>query len=170
MAIEISIEADDWRAIEFEALAMRAIEAALSERGLSPEACDVSVLACRDAHIAELNAQYRAKAVATNVLSWPAVDLAAAEEGGEPEPPRADFMGETTLGDIAIAYETCAREAEAAGKPMADHVTHLVVHGLLHLLGYDHVRDGDAARMEALEAKILGTLGLDDPYKEATGP
>ena len=70
------------------------------------------------------------------------------------------------LGDIAISYDTCHAEAEAAGRPMADHVTHLIVHGLLHLLGYDHERDGDATLMERLEVEILGKLGLDDPYRD----
>ena len=68
------------------------------------------------------------------------------------------------LGDIAIAFETCAREAAEQGKPMADHVTHLVVHGLLHCLGYDHVDDADATVMEGLEVGILAKLGLSDPY------
>jgi probable rRNA maturation factor len=74
-----------------------------------------------------------------------------------------------SLGDIAIAYETCARESAEAGKPLQDHVTHLLVHGVLHLLGYDHVRDRDATRMEGLESEILGKLGLDDPYMTSQG-
>jgi probable rRNA maturation factor len=69
-----------------------------------------------------------------------------------------------SLGDIAIAWETCAAEAAAAGRPMADHVTHLIVHGVLHLLGYDHTDDADAALMEAHEVRILATLGVSDPY------
>ncbi len=70
----------------------------------------------------------------------------------------------TELGDLAIAFETCAREAQEAGKTMADHVTHLIVHGTLHLLGYDHLRDGDATLMENLETEILGKMGIADPY------
>ncbi|MFN3847582.1 MAG: rRNA maturation RNase YbeY, partial [Paracoccaceae bacterium] len=69
-----------------------------------------------------------------------------------------------SLGDIAISFDTCQREAEAAGKPMADHVMHLVVHGFLHLLGYDHISDADATLMEQREVAILATLGVDDPY------
>jgi probable rRNA maturation factor len=69
------------------------------------------------------------------------------------------------LGDIAIAYDTCAAEAATAGITMADHTTHLIVHGLLHLLGYDHERDADATLMEGLETQILGKMGLSDPYK-----
>ena len=77
----------------------------------------------------------------------------------------AGLDGACELGDIAISYDTCAAEARAAGKPMTAHVIHLVVHGLLHLLGYDHETDADAALMEGLEVKILGKLGLDDPYR-----
>jgi probable rRNA maturation factor len=69
------------------------------------------------------------------------------------------------LGDIAIAYETCLREADAAGRAMADHTTHLLVHGTLHLLGYDHERGGDATLMEQIEVEILGKLGIADPYR-----
>jgi probable rRNA maturation factor len=72
--------------------------------------------------------------------------------------------GMIELGDIAISYDTCAAEARAAGKPITAHVTHLIVHGVLHLLGYDHIDDTDAALMERLEVEILGKLGLDDPY------
>jgi probable rRNA maturation factor len=70
------------------------------------------------------------------------------------------------LGDIAIAYDTCAREAADGGKPLADHVTHLIVHAVLHLLGYDHENDPDALLMEGIETEILGKMGLPDPYGE----
>ena len=99
------------------------------------------------------------------MLSWPSEERAAefvGEEPERPEPGTEDAPEE--LGDIAIAWETCAREAEAQGKPMADHVTHLIVHGVLHLLGYDHVEDEDAALMEGLEVRILASLGVSDPY------
>jgi probable rRNA maturation factor len=98
------------------------------------------------------------------VLSWPTEDLAAAEPGGQPQLPEADVTGEIQLGDLAIAYDTCAREANDANKPLSDHLRHLVVHGVLHLLGYDHIRDLDATVMEALEVEILGNMGLDNPY------
>ncbi len=74
------------------------------------------------------------------------------------------------LGDIALAWETCAAEADQAGKPMADHVTHLIVHGTLHLLGFDHERDADAVLMEGIEVEVLGKLGLSDPYQLDDGP
>ena len=150
------IEDDRWETVGLEDLASRAISAVLGWHGIGGE---VVVMGCDDARIAALNADFRGKPQATNVLSWPSVEHLPRDPGARPELP-----DEEELGDIAIAYDTCAREAEAAGKPMADHVTHLVVHALLHLLGYDHVRDQDATLMEATEVAILGKLGLPDPY------
>jgi probable rRNA maturation factor len=164
MALEIVIEDARWADLPIDAVAPRAVSAALSCLGLDPEACEIALLACDDARIAALNADFRGKAQPTNVLSWPAWDLSAETEGDAPLAPEADMTGEIALGDIAIAWETCAREATEQGKTMKDHVTHLIVHGLLHLLGYDHVRDRDATIMEELEARILGTMGIDDPY------
>lgn len=162
MQIDILYEDDRWEAADFAALADRAAEAALRHVGLDPDAWEISILACDDARIATLNEDFRAKPTPTNVLSWPSEERAAEEPGAVPDLPEAGLDPE--LGDIAIAYDTCAREADAAGKPMADHVTHLVVHALLHLLGYDHVRDQDATLMETTEVAILGKLGLPDPY------
>jgi len=99
------------------------------------------------------------------VLSWPAQDLAALVPGERPAKPLSDpFEDAISLGDIALAYETCAREAEAQNKPLANHTTHLVVHGLLHLLGYDHENDADADLMEQLEIEVLATMGIESPY------
>jgi probable rRNA maturation factor len=162
--LEISIEDERWTEVAFTALAERAAQVVLNARSLDPDECEISVLACDDIRIAELNAEFRGKETPTNVLSWPAEDLSAEEEGGEPEAPEPDFAGEICLGDIAVSYDTCLREAEEAGKTFDDHVTHLMVHGLLHLLGYDHIRDGDATRMEALEVEILSGMGISDPY------
>ena len=160
--IDILIEDDRWATTGFERLAVDAIAAALKVLDL-PQA-ELSVLACDDTRIAALNADFRDKPTATNVLSWPEQDLSGEEEGAAPRSPATDPGGASSLGDIAIAYDTCAREAADQGKPFADHVTHLIVHGTLHLLGYDHIRDLDATRMEALEVKILGNLGVPDPY------
>lgn len=168
--LEISIEDNRWQEAEFEALAGRAVGAVLTHFDFDPDICEISLLACDDARIAELNAEFRDKPRPTNVLSWPAEELAAEEPGGTPAAPEPDFMGEMALGDIAISWDTCAREAAEAGKPMGDHVTHLIIHGLLHLLGYDHIRDPDATLMEQIEVEILGILGIDDPYKEGDGP
>jgi probable rRNA maturation factor len=164
MALDITFEDNRWQQAGLEALAQQAVAATLSHFDLESEDCEIALLACDDARIAILNAEFRDKPVATNVLSWPAEDLAAEEPGGLPHLPEADFTGEIPLGDIAIAYDTCAREAIAASKPLSDHLRHLVVHGVLHLLGYDHIRDLDATVMEALEVEILGKMGLDNPY------
>ncbi|MGV6804847.1 MAG: rRNA maturation RNase YbeY [Ruegeria sp.] len=162
MNLEITIEDPRW--LDLEGLSRKAVTTTLRHCGLDPEFCEVSVLGCGDARISELNSEFRGKPAPTNVLSWPAEDLAAVAPGGSPARPTADFTGETPLGDIAISYDTCKREAENAGKAMKDHVAHLIVHGVLHLLGYDHIRDLDATLMERTEVEILGKMGIDDPY------
>jgi probable rRNA maturation factor len=162
ITLDIALEDARWQALSFEALAQKAAEAALAHLSLAQ--AEISVLACDDARITELNAAFREKPSATNVLSWPAEELAPADAGALPPPPSPDFDGSFELGDIAISYDTCAAEAAAGAKSMSDHVTHLIVHGILHLLGYDHVRDLDATLMEATEVAILGKLGIDDPY------
>jgi len=169
MELDMRITHPGWETPGFDALVGAAVSTALTACGVQPDLCEIAVLATGDSEIATLNQQFRDKATATNVLSWPTQDLSVETPGSTPMPPQADAFGDIALGDIAIAYETCAREAEAAGKPMPDHVTHLVVHGVLHLLGYDHVRDADATVMERREVAILGILGLDDPYRETAG-
>jgi probable rRNA maturation factor len=160
--IEIMIDDDRWAGFGLAAVATRAVNATLRDQNIANGA--LSVLGCDDARMAALNTRFRGKAAATNVLSWPEEDLAPEYDGGAPALPEPDPGGTISLGDIAIAFDTCAREADAQGKPMADHVAHLIVHGTLHLLGYDHMRDLDATRMEALEVAILGSMGLPDPY------
>ncbi len=163
--VDIVVEDARWEAFGLESLAERACRAAAEELGLPPEGFVLCLMGCDDARIAALNADFRGKPRPTNVLSWPSEERGAEGDGDMPdlpEPGRPDDPEE--LGDIAIAWETCAREAAEQGKPMADHVTHLVVHGLLHLLGYDHVRERDAALMEGTEVRILAQLGLSDPY------
>lgn len=162
MAIEVMIEDPRWQDAGVEVLVEQASDATLAHLGLDPELCEGSVLACDDARIKVLNADFREKDKATNVLSWPAEERAT--PGARPGLPEPDFDGTIELGDIAISYETCAREAEVAGISMADHVTHLIVHGLLHVLGYDHISDEDAEIMERTEVEILATMGIKDPY------
>lgn len=164
MTTDALIEDDRWHPIDLAALADRATGATLTHLGLDSEICEVTVLACDDARIAALNAEFRGKPTPTNVLSWPSTDLAPQADGDVPANPSPDITGDIVLGDIAIAYETCLREAETAGKSLPDHAIHLIVHGLLHLLGYDHVRDRDATLMEKTETEILGRMGIDDPY------
>jgi probable rRNA maturation factor len=124
-----------------EALAQAAAELALEGRH-----GDVAVLLTSDEAVRDLNARFRGKDAATNVLSFP-----------------APVNPDDHLGDIALAHGVIAREAAQQGKPLAHHLQHLVIHGVLHLIGYDHERDEDAERMEALERTLLARLGIPDP-------
>lgn len=162
MTVDVVIEDARWAEADIGELATRATDAALKGAGLAPADWEISLLACDDLRIAGLNAGFRDRARPTNVLSWPSEERQAARPGGTP--PRPDREGGRELGDIAIAYETCAREAAAGSIPFADHVTHLLVHGTLHLLGYDHGTEADAALMEGFEVEILATLGVANPY------
>ena len=165
MLVETLIEDPRWLPFGLEPLAERAAQAALAGLGLPAGGFQISLMACDDSRIAALNADHRGKARPTNVLSWPSEERAAEVPGGLPELPAPGEAGDPEeLGDIAIAYETCLREATEQGKAPADHVTHLVVHGILHLLGFDHIDEADAARMEAIEVRILASLGVADPY------
>lgn len=159
ICVDTVIEDDRWGEAGLEALAERAARAALDWHGIG--AAEVVVLGCDDARIAALNADFRGKPRATNVLSWPSQDAAPRAPGDRPDLPQSD-----ELGDIAIAYDTCRAEARLQGKPFDHHVTHLLVHAVLHLLGYDHENDPDAETMEATERSILQTLQIPDPYQE----
>lgn len=163
MTLDVLIEDSRWDAEALEALVTKCEAATLGALGLDVDVCEGSVLACGDAKIKELNADFREKDKATNVLSWPAEERGA-DEGAVPDLPQADMFGAIELGDIAISYDTCAAEAREAAKPFEHHVSHLLVHGILHLLGYDHINDADAAIMERLETELLETLGVPDPY------
>lgn len=155
LEIDVSVESDSWSAVaDLEALASRAIMAAAQASGvaLMPGA-EVSVLLTDDAQVHELNRIWRQQDKPTNVLSFPAAST-------------ADLPKAPMLGDIVVAFETVEREAQADGKTFPDHLTHLVVHGFLHLLGYDHLSDDEAETMEALECQILSGLGIADPYAD----
>lgn len=158
MLIELDTQDPRWDMLRLDILAQTAIAHTLLHLRVPHDPVEISLLACDDARIADLNRDFRGKPAATNVLSWPAQDVVP------PALPPTDPDGSLPLGDIAIAYDTCAQEAAQAGKPMDAHVSHLIVHGTLHLLGYDHVRDADAVQMEGLETEILGKMGLPDPY------
>ena len=157
--VDLVIEDDRWAALDMETLAEQAAAAALKTARVSSD-YEICIMGCNDARITELNTEFREKPTATNVLSWPAVELSPDREGGQPMPPPPAG----SLGDIAIAYETCEREATEKGISMQAHVTHLIIHGCLHLLGYDHESDKDATVMEELEVKALASMGVDDPY------
>lgn len=157
VSVELSVEEPLWDALDLSGIAKAACRAgaAVSALGIDVE---VSILATDDQRIAGLNQQFRGKAVPTNVLSWPSEALAG-DIGEKPNAP-----ADPEIGDIALSYQTCAREAAEHGKSVHDHVTHLMLHGFLHLLGYDHENDEDATVMEGLEIKALETLGIENPY------
>lgn len=163
--VDCIIEDPRWEALSLGPLAERAVGAALRHLGLPQTGFTLCLMGCDDARIAALNADFRGKPQPTNVLSWPSEERAPKEPGAEPDRPAPGLPDQPEeLGDIAIAYDTCLREAAEAGKSATDHVTHLIVHGFLHLLGYDHLHDADAELMEKHEVAILATLGVDDPY------
>jgi probable rRNA maturation factor len=145
--IDIEVEDPAWLQVAPDA-AERAREAA--EAALAGRAGDgVVILLTDDETVRDLNIRFLGKNAPTNVLSFPAAD-----------------NPERHLGDLALAQGVCAREAEDQGKSLADHLRHLVIHGVLHLLGYDHGEDGEAERMEALERDLLAGLGAPDPYAQ----
>ncbi|MGO9006916.1 MAG: rRNA maturation RNase YbeY [Beijerinckiaceae bacterium] len=150
--IEVAIECAQWKNI---AGLRDIIERALRQTLVATDVrlsmgAEVSFLLCDDDFIADLNRKWRNQDAPTNVLSVPA--------GGE-------LALTSILGDIIIAFETTAREAATENKSFLDHFTHLVVHGFLHILGYDHGTDAEAEEMEALEREVLISLGIDDPYR-----
>ena len=142
--IEIEVEAEAWTG------ALPSVEAVVetaAKAALGTVEGDIVVLLTDDESVRELNARFRDKDRPTNVLSFPAPENAALH-----------------LGDIVLAYGVCATEAQTQGKTLADHLSHLVVHGVLHLLGRDHEDDGEAEEMEAEERDILAQIGVADPY------
>jgi probable rRNA maturation factor len=153
LTADILVTATCWQAEPgAEALVQRAIDAAAKHASASAEATEVAIVLTDDSGIRTLNRDWRGIDKPTNVLSFPAATV------------QASRMQPRMLGDIAIAYETTAREAEDEGKPFGHHLSHLAVHGFLHLVGYDHENDADAETMEALERTILRSLGVPDPY------
>ena len=164
MSVEVIIEDSRWDGSGIAAIADEAAAAALRHLGLDPAGWEIAILACDDARIAALNGSFRDRPAPTNVLSWPSADRAPARPGQHPAAPDP---AEPELGDIALAWETCAREASEAARPLAHHLRHLVVHAVLHLLGHDHEDDADALLMERTEIAILATLGVPDPYLPA---
>ncbi len=166
ISIDCALRSPEWAASlpESEALARRAARAALAAAATAPfDGGELSLALSDDAELQILNKAYRGKDGPTNVLSFPGEAPDAADQ------PRQ-------LGDVVLAYGVCLREAQAQDKSLADHLAHLVVHGVLHLLGHDHETEAEAERMEALEVRILAGLGIADPYlaaaderKEAAG-
>ncbi len=163
--VETVLEDARWEGAGLAELATRAATATFAELALPVAGFTLCVLGCDDTRIAALNADFRGKPTPTNVLSWPSDDRAADVAGTPPASPVAGPADDPEhLGDIAIAYDTCHNEARAADKPAKDHISHLIIHGVLHLLGYDHIRDADGDLMEAVETRVMARLGLPDPY------
>ncbi len=154
MNLSIEIEDEAWTACpDLEGLARQCIEAAAVGASFDGRNAEVALLFTDDASIAGINAEWREIAKPTNVLSFPAPQDMPIPEG-EPRP----------LGDIVLASGVVAREAEEQGKSLRDHTAHLIIHGMLHLLGHDHEEDGEAEDMERLEISILNGLGIANPY------
>lgn len=154
IAIDLSITSAAWkRALPTVAsIARKAALAALAQSGKKIGAAELSLVLANDRAVQELNARWRGKDAPTNVLAF-----------ASDEPPAKGKP--LLLGDVVLAYETVVREAKEQGKRLADHLRHLVIHGVLHLLGYDHIKPAPARRMEALETRILASLGVADPYR-----
>lgn len=165
--IELVIEEPEWAELvpDLEALANAAAARALEAARVDPAHRSISLLACSDSRISVLNREFRGKAQATNVLSWPAFALAPSEPGRlPPSPPEPQRGVPQPLGDVAIALQTTRREAAERAIPLKDHVIHLILHGCLHLLGFDHETNADAEVMEGIETRALARMGVADPY------
>lgn len=162
--LEVEVEAAaDWPAHDWSALAREAVATAFEEAGLAQLVAgdtpvEVSVLLTDDAAVRLLNRDYRGKDSATNVLSFPQVNGDIADAVA-----RAPAL---LLGDIALALGVCSAEAATRGIALHAHVTHLVAHGALHLVGHDHQDDDEAETMERIEARVMRRLGLHDPYEQ----
>jgi probable rRNA maturation factor len=157
-ALEVLVVADCWQAeADAEAIIHRAVATAAESVAADVGETELAVMLTDDAGIRTLNNNWRGIDKPTNVLSFPAL---------QPTGPRAPGDAPRMLGDIAIAYETTRKEADEEEKPFDHHLSHLAIHGFLHLIGYDHDKDDEAAAMEALEREILSQLGIPDPYAE----
>ncbi len=156
VALEISIEADGWNRItNIEQLCSHAIEHAKNLAEPKPlSGAELSVMLTSDAEVRALNKKWRGQDKTTNILSFPAV-------------PANKIARSPILGDLALGYETVAAEAENENKTFEHHMMHLVIHGFLHILGYDHGNEAEATIMETLETRILAKMGISDPYADS---
>lgn len=149
----------DWDAVGAKAAAASVAQTPFGELARSDAMIEIAVRLTDDEEVRQLNAQYRQKDKPTNVLSFPMIEPDLIESLTQ----NSDD-GEVLLGDIILAQGVCAREAEEKGVSVEHHATHLIVHGVLHLLGYDHQGDSEAEAMESMERAALATLGIPDPY------
>ena len=146
LALDLRVECDAWTTeiADTEAICVRALKSAIALTGIEGE---IAVLLTDNGEMQQLNRDWRSKDKPTDVLSFP-----------------ADEMDAPFLGDIAVGLGICRVDADTRGIKLADHLTHLVIHGYLHLIGYDHMEDEEAREMEALEVQALASLGIADPY------
>jgi probable rRNA maturation factor len=193
--IEVAVQADGWPEHNWESLAERACSSAFTITPYisllsSPNPIEIAIRLTSDAEVQGLNREYRGKDTPTNVLSFPMLEGEALMDliSAHPEPVEGRSVASTDvdkkgnpstgsvrtglgeqeilLGDIILAHETCAREAAAKKISLEAHAQHLIIHGTLHLLGYDHISDAEAQVMESLERQIMASLGLHDPYDD----
>ncbi len=170
--VDVLVEDRRWKEIDLRQLATRALLAVRNELGLEASIPGFVVMAADDARLAELNGVFRNSPTATNILTWPASDdwphVGFGPGSKRPAPPNGigdeNWHWSGSLGDVALAYETCESEAAMQGKSLDDHVTHLLIHGVLHLLGYRHDTDSEAGTMQAIEISALAKLGIGNPY------
>jgi len=168
--LEVALSREDvWPEQDWEALAARAATAAIERTPHGPllsvtATVEISIRLTDDAEVQTLNAQYRQKDKPTNVLSFPMVQADLLDTIDQNSDAHDIWGGEVLLGDIVLAYETCVREAAEKGVSVDDHASHLIVHGTLHLLGYDHLDDREGDAMEAIEIDALTALGISNPY------
>ena len=161
MSVDLIIEDTRWKTINLFSIANAAFKETLSELNLRSENFVCSILACSSEKIKGLNAQFRGKNNSTNVLSFPLKTEKYEAKNSLKLKADADLL---ELGDIAIAYEVCKKEANVSKIKLEDHVYHLIIHSVLHLLGYDHGEEQNAAEMEKIEVQILANLGISNPY------
>lgn len=162
LAIDVAVDDPRWYEIDDdpEAVVRRAVAAAVGRAGLADRRAEISIVLADDVRVQRLNRDFRNQDRPTNVLSFPM------DQGGGPWDPAAPVM----LGDVVLAFNTVAREAREQSKSPLEHTLHLVVHGVLHLIGYDHGTQAEARKMERLERKVLADLGVADPYLERPSP
>jgi probable rRNA maturation factor len=161
MMTEIDILVEDWPAANWHALAKDVTGALFAHAEIAPivtqaDEIEIAIRLSSDDEVRQLNARWREKDAPTNVLSFPMDDIAAQTLPGQA----------VMLGDIILAQGVCSREAAKRGITLADHASHLIVHGVLHLLGFDHIDDTQAERMESIERDVMKGLGLHDPYMD----
>lgn len=171
VTIDVAVEDPRWQAV---AAAAEAVLTPLAEAALAAAAgalpprrpVELGIVLADDALVRRLNRDYRGRDAPTNVLSFALTEGVDGAEEGEPDVPGAPVL----LGDVVVAYETVMAEAQAQGKPPLDHLRHLIVHGVLHLLGYDHQNESAAGTMERLEVAVLQRFGIADPYAAPPPP